>query len=76
MFRFVTKQAKRNRYMPLDVILRRPAVEAATGLSRSTLYEMIANGRFPKPVRLGARAVGWRESEIAAWLGERSQAQH
>jgi prophage regulatory protein len=41
------------------VILRRPQVEARTGLSRSTLYQYIQDGLFPRPVSLGARAVGW-----------------
>lgn len=49
-------------------ILRRRKVEEATGLSRSSIYEEMAEGRFPKPVKIGAgRAVGWLESEIAAW---------
>jgi prophage regulatory protein len=52
-------------------ILRRPAVEARTGLSRSTIYSMMAEGRFPKPVRLGKRAVGWMESAISDWLESR-----
>ena len=52
-------------------ILKRPEVEARTALSRSTLYAMMAEGQFPKPVKLGARAVGWVESEIAAWLESR-----
>ena len=54
-----------------DAILRRPAVEARTGLSRSTLYAMMARDDFPQPVRLGVRAVGWRESDVAAWLESR-----
>ncbi len=53
-------------------ILRRPKVEQITGLSRSTLYAMIAEGTFPKPVKLGKRAVGWRESDIADWLDSRA----
>ena len=53
------------------VIFRRPDVERITGLSRSTLYAMIAEGDFPKPVRLGKRAVGWREADISAWLESR-----
>ncbi len=52
-------------------ILRRPAVEARTGLSRSTIYAMMAEGTFPKPVRLGKRAVGWTESTISEWLESR-----
>jgi prophage regulatory protein len=47
-------------------ILRLPAVKASTGLSRSTIYQRISQGLFPKPVSLGARAVGWPASEIAA----------
>jgi len=49
-------------------ILRLPAVLARTGLSRSTIYLRISEGRFPKPVSLGGRAVGWVEAEINAWL--------
>lgn len=48
-------------------ILRRDAVERMTGLSRSTLYAKVAAGEFPKPIKLGARAVGWLERDIAAW---------
>lgn len=47
-------------------ILRLPAVRASTGLSRSTIYLRISQGVFPRPVSLGARAVGWPASEIAA----------
>lgn len=43
-----------------DTLLRLPQVKARTGLSRSTIYLRIAQGSFPRPVRLGgARAVGW-----------------
>lgn len=52
-------------------ILRRPEVENRTGLSRSTLYAMMSEGTFPKPIRLGKRAVGWPESAIAEWLESR-----
>jgi prophage regulatory protein len=47
-------------------ILRLPAVRASTGLSRSTIYLRIAQGVFPRPVRLGGRAVGWPASEVAS----------
>lgn len=49
-------------------LLRRPAVESLTGISRSTIYSMIADGTFPKPVKLGKRAVAWREADICEWL--------
>lgn len=54
-----------------DRTLRRRDVEARTGLSRSTLYAMMAQGTFPRPVRIGLRAVGWLESEIVVWLERR-----
>jgi len=49
-------------------ILRLPAVKARTGLSRSTIYLRISEGRFPKAISLGGRAVGWLETEINDWL--------
>lgn len=57
-----------NHTRPTLAILRRRAVEARTGLSRTTIYDLANAGNFPKPVRLGARAVGWLESEVDAWL--------
>jgi prophage regulatory protein len=55
-------------------ILRRDAVERMTGLPKSTLYAKVAAGEFPKPIKLGARAVGWLEHEIAAWQQARIEA--
>jgi prophage regulatory protein len=52
-------------------ILRLPQVKARTGLSRSTIYLRISEGTFPKPVSLGARAVGWIDLEIQEWLNQR-----
>ena len=54
-----------------DKLLRRPDVEARTGLSRSTLYDWMKRGDFPQPVKLGARMVAWRESDVTAWLDSR-----
>lgn len=50
------------------VILRRRQTEQRVGLSRTTIYDYIKAGRFPAPVRIGDRAVGWVESEIDDWL--------
>ncbi len=52
-------------------LLRMAAVIALTGLSKSSLYRMIAEGRFPAPVRLSERARAWAESEVLAWIAER-----
>ncbi len=55
--------------------LRRFAVEEITGLSRSTIYEMMGRGEFPRPIRVGRRAVAWPESTVLAWLAKRPTAQ-
>jgi len=55
-------------------ILRRKQVELRTGLARSTIYQYIKDGVFPKPVQLGPRAVGWIESEVSAWISARTRA--
>jgi prophage regulatory protein len=51
--------------------LRRPEVEQATGLPRSSIYERMAAGTFPKPVPIGPKAVGWVEAEIIDWQKKR-----
>lgn len=56
------------------VILRLPNVKARTGLSRSSIYLRVAEGRFPKPVSLGGRAVGWVEAEVDNWLEQQIEA--
>jgi len=50
----------------MHTILRIPAVKSESGLSRSTIYLRIAEGLWTRPVRLGARAVGWPSDEVAA----------
>jgi len=50
----------------VTTILRLPNVKSETGLSRSTIYLRIEQGLWTKPVSLGARAVGWPSSDVAA----------
>ena len=57
-------------------ILRRSQVEERIGLSRSSIYQMISNGEFPLPIKLGKRAVGWSEIEINDWLNSRQRSTH
>ena len=52
-------------------LLRLPDVEARTGLKKSAVYAGVKNSTFPRPVRLGRRAVAWPSSEIDAWIAER-----
>ena len=52
----------------VNTVLRLPEVRARTGLSRSTVYLRISEGKFPAPINLGPRMVGWLEAEIDDWL--------
>lgn len=56
--------------MPIS-LLRLPEVKACTGQSRSTIYLRISQGLWPKPVRLGERAVGWPDYEVEALITSR-----
>ena len=55
-----------------DRILPGSAVEEKTSLSRSTIWRLERDGKFPKKCRLSANRVGWLQSEIMAWLQERA----
>ena len=58
--------------MPQIAIYRLPAVCEVTGLSKATIYRLLARGEFPARVRLSPRCVGWRVAEIDAWLAARA----
>ena len=55
-------------------IMRRPQVEAATGLARSTIYKWVKLGQFPAPVKLGVRQVGWKSTDVQNWIQSRKSA--
>lgn len=52
-------------------VLRLAQVMESTGLGRSTIYKYIAEGKFPIPLQLSERCVGWLESEIQQWIQSR-----
>jgi prophage regulatory protein len=54
--------------------LRRKQVEARTGLSRSSIYSLMAKGQFPRPAKLTAKAVGWPASAVDAWIAAKTGA--
>jgi prophage regulatory protein len=56
------------RIVRMDELLRRLQI------SRATVYRWLDEGRFPRPVRLGERTIGWRESSLSGWLAEREAA--
>ena len=57
-----------------EVLLDRRQVEARTSLSRSSIYRLMRQGSFPEPLRVGERAVRWREEEISEYLDSRPRA--
>ena len=57
-----------------DRLLRLSEVRTRTALGRSTIYRKMRDGAFPEPLKIGARAVRWRESEVEAWLVARPRA--
>ena len=62
--------------MTEKLILRLRDVVDLTTISKSRLYLLMArqDDPFPRPIRLGVRAVGWRKAEIEAWLDSRQRA--
>lgn len=59
--------------VPERRILRRAEVEAKTGFKRAHLYALMKDGKFPKAMRLGVRAVGWDSAEVDQWICDRLQ---
>jgi prophage regulatory protein len=55
----------------LPRLLRLQQVGEITGLRRSMIYQLEADGDFPRRVKLATRAVGWVESEIRDWIAAR-----
>ena len=54
-----------------DRLVRLPAVEEMTGCKKSTIYQLMREGQFPKSIRLGSRTVAWPESAVLAWVQNR-----
>lgn len=52
-------------------VIRLAQVMESTGLGRSTIYKYIAEGKFPLPLQLSERCVGWLESEVHQWIQAR-----
>ena len=54
-----------------NVIIKLPEVVKRTALSKASIYVFIKEGRFPRPIPLGARAVGFLEEEVNIWIRSR-----
>ena len=71
---FLWHEAKQEVMRMHDRLLRRKQVEEITGMSRSSIYRLMPDGAFPRPVKVGSAAVRWRASDITAWLKSRPEA--
>jgi prophage regulatory protein len=56
--------------------LRMWAVTRMTGLGRSTIYRLVAQDKFPSPVRLANRAIAWRRTDLERWTEGRPTVAH
>ena len=54
-----------------DSLLRRREVERIAGVSRSSIYRLMQESDFPRPVRIGPGTVRWKASDIEAWIESR-----
>ena len=52
-------------------LLRKPEVLDLAQFSLSTLYRKMATGDFPRPIKIGERAVAWWEDELLEWMQDR-----
>ncbi|WP_421186160.1 helix-turn-helix transcriptional regulator [Aeromonas enteropelogenes] len=59
----------------LRFIRMREAIKK-TGLSKSSIYDLMAQGRFPQTIRLGGRSVAFVEAEVDAWMAKRIAARN
>lgn len=57
--------------MSTESFVRLTGVMQRTGLKRAHLYQEIRKGRFPRPLKIGARASAWRASEVDEWIAAR-----
>ena len=57
-------------------VIRLPQVEEKVGLSRASIWRLIAAGHLPKPIKISARASGWIESEIDEFIQRRAESRN
>ncbi|MGY4828657.1 helix-turn-helix transcriptional regulator [Sphaerotilaceae bacterium SBD11-9] len=58
------------------LFVRMAVVMRMTGLGRSTIYRLMAEDKFPPPVRLAKRAVAWRRIDLERWSAARPTVSH
>lgn len=53
------------------VLIRMSEIIRRTGYSKAWIYKLIAQGRFPQPVKIGSRSIAFVESEVEEWVNQR-----
>jgi prophage regulatory protein len=56
----------------MSAFLRLPQVIARVGLKGTRIYQLVGDGDFPPPIKIGDRAVAWLESEVEQWIQKRA----
>lgn len=59
--------------VPRDRLIRMSEVETLTGLGKTSIYELMKAGKFPRSIRLHARLVAWPETAVLSWVQSRIQ---
>jgi len=67
----VKETSIKNSQITAPVIIRAAKVRQKTGLAISSIYALMAQGKFPASVQLSLKSVGWVDSEIDEWIAER-----
>ena len=60
--------------MNSKLLMTSAEVQAACTISRTTVYRLVKSGRFPRPVKVGERAIRWRTADVQGWLDTREPA--
>jgi prophage regulatory protein len=55
------------------LVVRMSRLVEMIGLSRSTIWKLLSEGKFPNPIRLGSRSIAWRINDIEEWLQSRQE---
>ena len=66
--KMITVQLQNKEVIMAKRLIRLKEVETKIGFKKSKIWVMIRNGEFPKPIKIGDRAVAWLESDIDAWI--------
>ncbi|MFZ2586658.1 MAG: AlpA family phage regulatory protein [Alphaproteobacteria bacterium] len=62
--------------LPPKGYVRLPVVQAITGVGKSTIWNWVKEGRFPKPIKLSARVTCWSAEALHKWIEDKAEGNH